>query len=111
MSKLEPGAQARPLFVLDLKQEPARTVPPSGPLDLLREGEVPAVASTEEGVLAVLLGEDEECRWYLEVLGATWGAVPEGKERETLMFLAGECAGLLFFRELASLLPSSASTP
>ena len=111
VSKLEPEAPAQPLFVLDLKQEPARTVPPSAPLDLLEGGEVPAVASTQEGGLAVLLGEDEERRWYLEVQGATSGVEPGGKDRETLLFLAGECAGLLFFRELASPPPSTSSTP
>ena len=52
--------------------------------------------------LAVHLGEQEGRRWYLVV--AETGENPvaiEGRVRDDLLFLAGECAGLLFFRGLA----------
>jgi hypothetical protein len=111
LSKFETENVAHPLFILDLKQDPARTVSPTESLRLLQDEEVPALAFTREQELAVLLGEDDERRWFLQILGGPSGTAPEGKARETLLFLAGECAGLLFFRELATPFPSSASTP
>ena len=110
-SRLNPEEVTSPLFVLDLKEDPARTSCPAEPRDLLAGEEAPAVVFTEGQELAVLLGEDEERRWFLQVSGGSPGSGPEGKARETLLFLAGECTGLLFFRELATPLPSSASTP
>lgn len=100
-----------PLFVLDLKQDPARTASSPEVLHLLAGKEAPALAVTDRGELGVFLGEDESRLWFLQVAGASPGRVPEGPERETLLFLAGECAGLIFFRSLATLPPSSASAP
>jgi hypothetical protein len=98
--KLEPDPVSETFFALDLREEPARTVaPPELPRGLLHE-EAPAVALTDDGDLAVLLGEDEVRKWFLQVLGGASGRAPGGADRETLLFLAGECAGLLFFREL-----------
>jgi len=77
----------------------------------LKGEEVPSLVFTKKQELAVLLGEDDERRWFLQLLGGSSGTALEGKARETLLFLAGECAGLLFFRELATPFPSSASTP
>ena len=53
--------------------------------------------------LAVHLGEQEGRRWYLIVAetGERPGGV-EGRARDDLLFLAGECAGLLFFRGFAA---------
>ena len=111
LSKLETEEAPRPLFVLDLKRDPARTDSSSKVLRLLQEKEVPGLVFREDQEVAVLLGEDEERRWFLQIRGGTTGASGGGKVRETLLFLAGECAGLLFFRELSTLRPSSASTP
>ena len=111
LSKLESEDVAHPLFILDLKQDPARTFSPTKPLRLLQGEEGPALVFTEEKELAVLLGEDEERWWFLQVRGGTMVGPADGKARETLLFLAGECAGLLFFRELATLLPSTVLTP
>jgi hypothetical protein len=103
--------RVRPFFVLDLKQDPARTLGPEAPLRRLEGAEVPSLDFTTREGLAVLLGEDERRFWYLQVSGVASATPLEGKNRETLLFLAGECAGLLFFRELATPLPSSSSTP
>ena len=89
------------LFVLDLAAEPART---EFELPKMRSdigGEAPKLI--EEGdVVAVFLGARKERSWFL-VLDDRGGAtepITVGT-REDLLFLAGECAGLLFFRELA----------
>ena len=111
LSKEDDADGIRPLFILDLKQDPARTHGPTGSPHQLRGEEAPALACSEDQELAVLLGEDDERWWFLQVVGGASGATLEGKCREKLLFLAGECAGLLFFRELATPLPSSASTP
>jgi len=106
-----PEAGLDPLFVLDLKEEPARVRVSPDSTQGLSGGEIPAMAATEEGGVAVLLGLTEERVWFLVVQGEGSRVLPEGQPRETLLFLAGECAGLLFFRELATLSPSSSSVP
>jgi hypothetical protein len=111
VSKCDPQAGPRPFFILDLKQDPARTVVPDGAFRLLVGEEVPALSFTPKEGLVVMLGENAEWCWFLHLRGVTKATAPEGKSRETLLFLAGECAGLLFFRELATPLPSSSSTP
>ena len=48
------------------------------------------------------LGEQEGRRWYVVVAEATEEVGPlEGRVRDDVLFLAGECAGLLFFRGFA----------
>lgn len=110
---LEVASAPSSLFALDLKEEPARVESPLHPLPVLFDEEAPAVAVGPEsgGGLAVLLGGGAERRWFLRVLGGRSETLPEGKARETLLFLAGECSGLLFLRELATPLPSSSSVP
>ena len=64
-------------------------------------GEAPTVL--EEGdAVTVYLGSREGKSWFLVLddRGAANEPVTAGT-REDLLFLAGECAGLLFFRELA----------
>lgn len=103
--------KAEPFFALDLKQDPARTEIPLRSLNRLRGKSVPGMVTTPEGGFAISLGEDEEYRWFLQVLGGRRTEPQDGKEREALLFLAGECSGLLFYRKLATPLPSASSTP
>lgn len=52
--------------------------------------------------LAIFLGVERDRRWYLLVQGSDGAIlVPRGRDREDIMFLAGECAGLLFLRDFA----------
>lgn len=111
LPKLDPEGTARPFFVLDLLQEPARTQVPTEPLRALEGGDVPSLAVEGGDGLALLLGVDAEQSWFLRVAGGKSDTEPDGKARETLLFLAGECSGLLFLRELATPLPSSSSAP
>jgi hypothetical protein len=98
--KMRSDASFEPFFVLDLKEEPARTAVSPELLQGLLTEDAPAVALTDRGDLAILLGEDEDRMWFLQVRGGASGKAPGGADRETLLFLAGECAGLLFFRDL-----------
>ena len=107
----EAGTEPEVFFALDLKKDPARSEVPTGSAARLLSEAVPSIAATREGGVAVLLGSDHEKAWFLLVLGQGAQYPSEGKPRETLLFLAGECAGLLFFRELAILSPSASSAP
>jgi hypothetical protein len=107
VSRDGPGTVPKPIFILDLRQEPARLECPQDSIRILKGEAAPAVACTPEAGVAVLMGGDPERYWYLLVQGSGEVVVPKGKDRETLLFLAGECAGLLFFRELATPFPSS----
>ncbi|MBT8398248.1 MAG: hypothetical protein HKO65_19450 [Gemmatimonadetes bacterium] len=106
---LAPGMDV--LFALDLRHDPARRQGAVEALGELAGEDVPFLAFGEDGELSVLLGEHEGRRWFLQVLGGDPEVAIQGRDRETLLFLAGECAGLLFIRELATPLPSPSSTP
>ena len=98
---LEDGrAEASPFFLLDLINEPACLDFDSGSLGALLGREAPAMAVDPVGEVSVLLGRNGSGSWFLKVWGADSVSALEGESRETLLFLAGECAGLLFFREL-----------
>ncbi len=99
------------LFVLDIRQDPARTRCPPESLRPLCGDTVPSVAVTVEGGVGVFLGTDDTSWWFLQIQGAREMGTPTDRDRETLLFLAGECAGLLFYRELATPSPSSSSAP
>lgn len=105
------GRQAGPFFVLDLKQDPARNEVPTHSLTGLLGKSVPSMTTTKDGGLAISLGEDEKHSWFLLVLGGHTAEPQERSDREALLFLAGECSGLLFYKKLASLPPSASSTP
>ena len=111
LSNQSPGVAPVPRFILDLREEPARTESPVEPLHGLVDAEAPALAASKSGGLAVLLGENDDGRWFLRVRGGRSDTPPDGKARETLLFLAGECSGFVFLRKLATPLPSSSSAP
>jgi len=91
-----------PLIVLDLAQEPARTLMPNDVVEGVREAqEAPAVGEGDSTQFAIFLGERAERRWYLVVTDLEEGWVPiDTSAREDVLFVAGECAGLLFDRDL-----------
>ena len=94
-------SEPEPLFVLDLGAEPARTEFTLPMVEADIGGDAPALL--EEGdTVAVFLGERKGRNWFLVLddRGEGHEAAAAGT-REDLLFLAGECAGLLFFRELA----------
>ena len=90
----------QPFFVLDLGAEPARTEFSPEISSQLRDREPPALALSE-GIAAVLLARTADRTWFLLVAGEEVGEdEPDRRSREDLLFLAGECAGLLLHRGL-----------
>lgn len=90
-----------PFFVLDLKSEPARTAVDVALAEGLWSGEAPQLVEHASGPLTVLLGKQEGRRWFLAIAGDDRDPVVAPNVRDDLLFLAGECAGLLFHRDLA----------
>jgi len=100
---LESSSTPTPVFVLDLAAEPARTDFDATLMARLVQREPPAVEDEHPAGVAIYLGEDGSRRWFMVVSGGK-GQAREllGKPREDLLFLAGECSGLLFHRDLAA---------
>ncbi len=93
----------RPFVVLDLANDPPRTTFPATMVGVREGDEPPALRDDAESGLSVLLGVREGRRWYMVVDGggdARSAPVPR-RDREDILFLAGECAGLLFLRDFA----------
>ena len=99
----EASSTPTPVFVLDLAAEPARTDFDATLMARLVRGEPPDVEDEHPAGVAIYLGKDGSRRWFLVVSGGD-GQDRElvGKSREDLLFLAGECSGLLFHRDLAA---------
>lgn len=96
-------SRLRPFMVLDLAVEPARTDIPGELVEGIRDAPEPPVVGGREGrEVVVFLGERANRRWYLVVTDLEEDARPlDGQGREDVLFLAGECAGLLFHRQFA----------
>jgi len=96
------GGPLEPFVVLDLSDDPPRTSFPWP--DALDPGaHAPDLLASPNGGLAIYLGVEGNRRWYLLVQGAGDAIpLPKGRDREDIMFLAGECAGLLFLRNFAN---------
>jgi hypothetical protein len=93
-----------PLVVLDLHTDPARLDLSSFPLADVVGDHSPMLTDLGKEGLAVLLGDSAGRRWYLTVDGRASATEPlQTGMKEDILFLAGECAGLLFFRDLAGL--------
>lgn len=99
----DPQRGLNPFFVLDLAEEDPRT---SFSPDLLGEvrgatSGAPLLAETVPGGVAVFLGVDRGRRWFLVVDD---GGMPreamEATSRNDLLFIAGECSGLILHRRL-----------
>lgn len=90
-----------PFFVLDMGQDPARRdfLPP--PTSILHATDAPALARLPGGGVVVFLGGEGGKQWFLMVMGGEEDGPLAGRKREDLLFLAGECAGLLFLRDFA----------
>jgi len=98
--RLEEGGALHPLVVLDLLSEPPRTDLSATLLPDCGEDPAPAIFDRLEE-LVVHLGTNAGRVWYLVVDGGAPRSRPlDARTREDILFLCGECAGLLFLREL-----------
>lgn len=92
----------RPFVVLDLGSDEARLDVDGANLPPCRPGEAPALYDRGEAGVVVSLGVRKGRMWCLLVDGGTAREEPlPARSREDILFLAGECAGLLFLREFA----------
>jgi len=96
------GGAVDPFVVLDLAHDPARTDYSSIVLPAHATGDAPAFHDWKEAGLHVYLGDGVGRSWYLSVDGGSRPELLGSRDREDVLFLSGECAGLLFFRELAA---------
>ena len=93
-------------LVLDLGQDPARLEVDRDAVPVSEDGEPPALHDYGPEGVTIFLGERDNRMWHLVVDG---GGKRDGelsaKSREDILFLAGECAGLLFLRDFAGEAP------
>lgn len=97
-------SRLNPFVVLDLAEDPARTRFQPQVVTGLEGSAAPTLRASSDGSLAIHLGEHEGRRWFLVVDEAAkdrGAAALDGRVRDDILFLAGECAGLLFFRGFA----------
>jgi hypothetical protein len=97
------GHRHTPFVVLDLGADPARTSVEPAAVPNYTPDEAPTLLDRESDGLVVYLGSERGKAWTLLVDGggARNDVLPQ-QAREDILFLAGECAGLLFLRELSS---------
>lgn len=97
----EGEGRLRTLFVLDLATEPARTDFDASVVDPVVERDPPAVEIGDGRAVILLARDDEERTWFLVVDGPKVGGKEHAsRDREDLLFVAGECAGLVVYRKL-----------
>ncbi len=93
---------AAPFVVLDLGSDPARLDLDDVLLPRFGPDEGPSLVDLGRDGLAVFLGARAGSVWTLWVDGiAEREGMLTSTVREDVLFLAGECAGLLFLRDLA----------
>lgn len=91
-----------PFVVLDLEADPPRREFPSSIVAPVAAAESPTLRDqgAHDG-LSVYLGTHAGRRWYLVVCDGSSREALRPRDREDILFLAGECAGLLFLRDFA----------
>jgi hypothetical protein len=93
-------ARLRPFVLLDLAKDPPRMDFSAALAAGLHPREAPGVREGSRGEVTIYLGEREGRLWYLAVEDAdARGNALDARDRENILFLAGECAGLLFLRD------------
>ena len=98
----EDGGGPHPLVVLDLGSDPARLDVEMAAVPITEDGEPPVLHDLGSEGLAVYLGSREGRVWHLVVDGGDQRQTKlDAHSREDILFLAGECAGLLFLRDFA----------
>jgi len=97
---------AHPFLVLDLARDPARLEVDQDAIPLPDDGEPPALHDFGSQGVTIFLGSRGDRNWHLVVDGGEKRlAELSVKKREDILFLAGECAGLLFLRDFADEVP------
>ena len=92
-------ATPRPFVVLDVAQDPAR-LDLSAERTRLDDDSVQLIDRASDGLL-VRLGTKDDKVWGLLADGGSERGELTPRNREDILFLSGECAGLLFLRAFA----------
>jgi len=91
-----------PFVVVDLAKEPARLGLGGLPLERCDQTETPTLYDLAPAGLVIYLGARDGRTWCIFTDGGEPRDAPlDPKRREDILFLAGECAGLLFLRDFA----------
>ena len=99
------NARPNPFVVIDLARDPARLDVDALALPPCPDGASASLHDLGPGGLLVCLGSRDGRSWCLLADGGRGrDAVLEARRREDVLFLAGECAGLLFLRDFADLI-------
>lgn len=98
--RVSDGSPPHPFVVLDIAHDPARLEMPD---TLASCGEDAAAELLDLGHdgLVVCLGTRGDRSWGLLADGGARRAPLASRKREDILFLSGECAGLLFLRDFA----------
>jgi hypothetical protein len=91
-----------PFAVVDLGHDPARLDLGGVPSDAFDSSEAPLLRDLGDSGVLVNLGTRDGRAWCLFAEGGQGRAPLDTKKREDILFLAGECAGLLFLRDFAN---------
>ncbi len=96
------GGGPRPFVVVDLASDPARLGLDGADIESYDASDGPTLHDLGSDGLVVLLGSRDGRVWCLLADGGVPRREPlDPKKREDILFLAGECAGLLFLRDFA----------
>lgn len=96
------GGPPTPFVALDLARDPARTDLSGVDVPKFSEEESHSLLDREADGVIVHLGSRSGRVWSLLVDGGGTRTAPlPARTREDILFLAGECAGLLFLRDLS----------
>ena len=91
----------RPFIVLDVSHDPARREVPEA-VSACEGHAPPQLLDLGSDGLVVCLGTKDERMWGLLVDGGVERSSLPAEKREDVLFLSGECAGLLFLRDFAT---------
>jgi hypothetical protein len=92
----------QPFVVIDLDCDPARLDLDGASVDCCEAAETATLHDLGSAGLVIYLGSRNGRIWCLFAEGGESRRAPlDPKKREDILFLAGECAGLLFLRDLA----------
>jgi hypothetical protein len=100
----EGDCKPKPFVVVDLARSPARLHVDGVALPACEQTAPATLHDLGPGGLVVFLGAHEGRSWCLLADGGSAReAMLDARRREDVLFLAGECAGLLLLRDLAGL--------
>jgi hypothetical protein len=94
------GAEPRPFVVLDVGRDPARLTLPAA-AGTCGGSDAPQMHDLGRDGVVICLGDRDGRVWGVLADGGVSQSALSSRQREDILFLCGECAGLLFLRDFA----------